>query len=279
MNFTDILESIPSSTSPFFRFLVIIGILIFTALLGKVITIYLRRSLKEKMSREHLEITLKVLYYSLVVLVAILFILPLLGIEPSGLIVAGGIAGIIIGFASQSIVSNLISGIFLMIERPIKIGNQVKVDGISGWVEDINIISTIIRTYDGLYVRVPNDKVFTTNLINYVENVARRFEYEVGIRYSDDADQAIGIIKDVIHAHPFALVNPKPSVFLDSLGDNSMNIKVRIWAPASEWFGVKTELLWKIKTTIEENGIEVPFPQRTIWFGNETKKEELPGSQ
>lgn len=275
MNFSDIYNFIHVSDSPFFKIAFAIGILLFAIVIGKVITTYLRRSLKEKITKEHLEIILKVVHYIIIIVALIVFVLPTLGVKPSGLLVAGGIAGIILGFASQSIVSNLISGIFLMLERPIKIGNQVNIDGISGFVEDINIISTIIRTYDGLFVRIPNEKVFTTNIKNYVGNVARRFEYIVGITYGDDADQAIGIIKNVIEAHPLALKIPGPMVFVDNLGDNAVNIIVRIWAPSTEWLDVKIELLWIIKKTLEENGIEIAFPQRTLWFANELSTKEI----
>ncbi len=279
MNFSDICNfnnlSYSLSDSPFLKIAFAIGIILLTVVIGKVITTYLRRSLKEKITKEHLEIILKIVYYSIIIIGLIFFVLPALGVKPSGLLVAGGIAGIILGFASQSIVSNLISGIFLMVERPIKIGNQVNIDGISGFVEDINIISTIIRTYDGLFVRMPNEKVFTTNIKNYVGNVARRFEYIVGITYGDDADKAIGIIKNIIESHPLALKIPEPMVFVDNLGDNAVNIIVRIWAPSTEWYDVKTELLWIIKKTLEENGIEIAFPQRTLWFANELSTHEI----
>ena len=204
-----------------------------------------------------------------------LLALPALGIHPSHLLVAGGVVGIVIGFASQSIVGNLISGIFLMFERPIKIGDQLRVDDISGFVEDIHIVSTIVRTYNGLYVRIPNEKVFTGIITNYVANIARRFEYVVGIRYSDDADLAIKIIEDLIDEQPFALKNPSPQVFVDNLGDNSVNLHVRIWAPATEWYNLKMELLWEIKKALEENGIEIAFPQRVVWFADELRKREV----
>ena len=136
-------------------------------------------------------------------------------------------------------------------------------------------MSTTIRQYDGLFVRVPNQKVFTSNITNFVAHVARRFEYVVGIRYSDDADKAIRIIKDLLREHPLTLLNPEPMAFVDSLGDNAVNIMVRAWAPTTEWFGVKTELLWKIKKALENQGIEIAFPQRVVWFGD--RQETHPG--
>ena len=247
--------------------LFVILIMVIATLLAKLVTTNIRRALIDKMKRDQLEVILKLIYFGIIT-IAFVGVTPVLGLNLSGLLVAGGIAGIVIGFASQSVVSNLVSGIFLIWEKPIKIGDQISVGDVSGFVEDINIISTIIRTYDGLYVRLPNEQVFTSNITNYVANVARRFEYIIGIRYSDDADKAVEIIKKLIEEHPFALKNPEAQVFVDELGDSSVNLKVRIWAPSTEWYTVKMDLLWKIKKELESNGIEIPFPQRTIWFAN-----------
>ena len=254
-------------------------ILILAIVIAKGLTIHLRRSLKERLSKENLDIILKVVYYG-IILLAVLPVLQIHGVELSSLLVAGGFAGIVIGIASQSVVGNLVAGLFLMIERPMKLGQSVNIAGTAGVVEDISIISTTLRTFDGLYVRIPNEKVFTTEITNYVAHVARRVEYLVGIRYSDDADKAIGIIKQLLEAHPLTLKYPSPELFVDNLGDNAVNIIVRLWAPSSEWYGVKKELLWKIKTALEAEGIEIPFPQRTVWFANElqTQAGEKSGS-
>lgn len=250
-------------------------ILFFSVLFSKILTLYLRRSLKDKVSKDVGETVLKILYYGILIIVFI-SILPLIGIDPSTLLLAGGITGIILGFASQNIVGNLVSGFFLMVERPIKIGDQVEINDVSGYVTDIRIISTLIRTYDGLLVRIPNQQVFTTNITNIVGHPVRRFEYTIRIRYSDDANAAIFLIKDLIDKEPFALLNPSPSVFVSDLGESSVNISVRIWAPVNEWFGIKTRLLWNIKQTLEENGIEIQIPQRMIYFHNVTEKNKIP---
>lgn len=275
MSNSTISQYIPPVSDPFLQVITVIVILFFAIVIGKAITIYLQRTLKDKMDKEHLNILLKIIYYGIIVVSIVGFIFPLLDIDTSGLLVAGGVVGIVIGFASQSIMGNFISGIFLMIERPIKIGDQVNIDNKLGYVEDIKIISTIIRTFDGLYVRLPNETVFTTSITNYVANLTRRFEYVVGIRYNDDADEAIKIIKDLIDQEPYALVHPSPGVFVDTLGDNAVNISVRIWAPATEWYDLRTKLLWIIKKTLEENGIEIAFPQRTVWFASDLNTRNI----
>ena len=180
-------------------------ILSFSIIISRIIILYLRRYFKNKVSKDVGETTIKFLYYGSLLIVFIT-VLPLIGLDPSGLLLAGGITGIVLGFASQNIVGNLISGVFLMIEKPIKIGDQVEINKISGYVTDIRIISTFIRTFDGLLVRIPNQQVFTTNITNTVSYPVRRFDFTIKIRYSDDADAAIWFIQDLIDKEPFALI-------------------------------------------------------------------------
>ena len=235
--------------------------------IAKVVAINVRRALAERLPKNEREVLAKAVYYIIVIWVLIVA-LPYLSVDLSGLMVAGGIAGLVIGFASKSVVSNLISGLFLMFEHPIKIGDGINVAGVSGSVEDIRILSTIVKTHDGIFTRIPNEKVFTSNITNYVHNAARRFEYEISVRYEDDVDEAIRVITEVIWTHPFALKNPAPSVFVNNFGDDGVNLSAYIWAPARNWWDVRTSLLSKIKQALEENGIEMPYPQRTVWFAD-----------
>ncbi len=244
--------------------LIIIGAVI----IAKIATINLRRLLKERMAKEHVELLCKALKY-LILFVAFVAVLQMFGISMSGLLVASGFLGMAIGFASKSAIGNLISGLFLMVERPIKIGDAIEIGSISGVVKDIHILSTIIRTWDGLYVRIPNERVFTSNITNYVAHPVRRFEYVIGIRYQDDAEKAVKIVENLLSSHPFVLKNPAPQIFVNELADSSVNLVVKAWAPTQVWYATKTELLWKIKKVLEENGIEIPFPQRVVWFANE----------
>lgn len=251
-----------------FPYLLAFIILILSIILAKGLSVFLRRSLRDKFDKDRLGILLKGSYYGIII-IAVILALPLLGINTSGLLVAGGVTGIVIGFASQSIVGNLISGLFIMAERPIKIGSQVEIDNVRGFVEDIGVMSTILRNYDGLFIRIPNEKVFTNNIINISANIARRIEYTIGIRYTDDAEKAIKIIGDLIEEHPFVLKKPTPDVYVNNLGENAVELIVKAWAPASQWYTTKKELLWKIKTNLEKEGIHVPFPQRVVWFANQ----------
>ncbi|MDD3621044.1 MAG: mechanosensitive ion channel family protein [Methanofollis sp.] len=246
----------------------ILVLIVGAAFIAKILTIYLKKALTDKIKRSQLDLLIKLVNYG-VLIIAVLMILPYFQVELGGLLVAGGFLSIVVGIASQSVLGNLISGLFLIVERPISIGDDIKIGNVGGTVADLNIFSTIVKTYDGVYVRIPNETVFTSEITNYVAHAARRFSYVVGVPYDVDAGRAIEIIREVILEHPFALKNPEPTIYVEELGDNSVNIKVMIWAPASEWWGVYTDLLWKIKAELEQNGIEIPFPQRVVWFQNE----------
>lgn len=268
-NVTEILDSsigvgnITLGNVLYFAIALIIGVIV-----AKVVSINARRLLAERLPKNESELLTKLIYY-IIILWAFVIALPQLSFDLSGLLVAGGVAGLVIGFASQSVVSNLISGLFLMFEQPIKLGDNVNIAGINGIVEDIRVLSTVLKTYDGIYVRIPNEKAFTSNITNYVNNPARRFTYQIPIRYKDDVDAAIRITKEVIAAHPFALKNPAPMVFLDSIGDRGLNLDVRIWTPAWKWWDVRIDLLLKIRQALEANGIDVPLPQRILWFADD----------
>jgi len=270
-NVTEIFEipigvgSITVENLLYFAVIIIVGVAV-----AKAVSTNVRRALVERLPKNEREVLVKLVYY-IIVTGALVIALPQLQFDLSGLLVAGGIVGLVIGFASQSVVSNLVSGLFLMFEHPIKIGDSINVAGISGSVEDIRILSTVVKTYDGIFTRIPNEKVFTSNIANYVHNAARRFEYQIGIRYEDDAEVAIRVIKEVIWTHPFALKNPAPSVFVDNFGDDGVNLTAYIWAPTRNWWDVRTSLLWQIKQKLEENGIEMPFPQRTVRFADDLR--------
>ncbi len=241
-------------------------------MLVRIIRMWLKRSFSDKMPKSDLDLVITLTTY-LIYLVVVLSILPYLHFDLSGLFVAGGIIAVAIAFATQNIVANLVSGIFLLFERPIKIGDNISIGSLTATVQKIQIMSTIVRTYDGTYVRIPNSKIFTSDITNLVIHPARRFDYTIGIRYQDDADTAISIIKKMIEKEPYALKSPGPSVYVDKLDDSSVNIVVKIWAPSLYWWGLRTELLWKIKVELEKNGIQIPFPQQEVWFNNILKTD------
>jgi len=242
--------------------------------IAKVVTLYLKRSLSDRIDRDALDKLTKVIQIAIIG-IGIWLALPSFDIDVSQLLVIGGTAGLIIAFASQKIVGNLGSGVFLLIERPVKIGDTISVGNTEGTVHQIRVLSTIIKTFEGVYVRIPNESIFNSEITNYVASPARRFEYRVSIAYDADSGAAIRAISELLANHPFVLKNPAPSVYVESLADSGVEIVVRIWAPSKVWWSVKTEMLERIKQLLDGMGIEIPFPQRVITFANTGIKGKL----
>ncbi|NJE25955.1 mechanosensitive ion channel family protein [Thermococcus sp. MV5] len=220
------------------------------------------------------EVQLKAkLFYYILVILAFFVSLNIAGFtgRVTTLLAAAGITGIVLGFASQTVVANFVSGIFMYFDKPLKIGDPVEVGGYSGIVHDIRILSTRIRTWDGLLVRIPNEKLFNSDIKNLQKYPARRVDIIVTIAYKEDIQKAINLIKRMLDEMPYVLAEPEPAVFVNNLGDNGVQIAVRAWAPSEKWFDVRTQILQRIKEMLEREGIEIPFPQRVNWFAEELK--------
>lgn len=197
---------------------------------------------------------------------ALFSILSIFNIDLTGILIAGGIAGIVLGFASQTVVSNLLSGIFLYIDRPAKEGDPVEVSGVGGRIVDIGVLSTKIVSWDGVLHRLPNEKVFTSLIKNFSRTTARRVEYKIGISYRSDVKLAKEVILRVIGDEPLALIEPGPQVFVNEFGESAIILSVRFWAPTPKWFDAKMRVLEKIKLALDDAGIEIPYPQRVVWL-------------
>lgn len=217
----------------------------------------------------------KLIYYGIII-IALLAVITSQGIDLSGLMVAGGIFGIVIGFAAQSVVSNLFSGIFLMFDRPAKTGDLIEIpqSNTYGKLMDITIFSTRIKLFDGSIMRVPNEKIFTSEIRNVSGSEVRRLEVALGIAYKEDIDHTISVIKKAVSKLAYVLSEPKPEVWTEQLADSSINLKVLAWIPRDEWDNVGPILLKEIKKEIDEAGIEIPFPQRVIHYADKTKSFE-----
>lgn len=255
----------------------IIGILIMVAgvIFARAISIIFKRYVSANLPENTAKNFHKIIYYG-IIMVTLLAVITSQGIDLSGLMVAGGIFGIIIGFATQSVVSNLISGIFLMFDRPAKVGDLIEITNskVYGKLMDITIFSTRIKMFDGSIVRVPNEKVFTSEIRNVSGSEIRRVDVTLGIAYKEDIDHVIEVIKKSLEMLPFVLREPEPSVWTESLGDSSVNLKVLAWIPRDEWDQVGPILLKIVKKSLDDEGIEIPFPQRIIHYAENVKQHE-----
>lgn len=249
---------------------IIIAAVVFV--LCKIASRAIRHNLSGKIDAKNADGLAKLAVW-VIVIIGLLVASPQLHIDFTGLLVAGGAITVALGFASQNTLSNFIAGILLMIEHPISIGDVVIISDTEGYVEKISILSTHIKTYDGLVLRIPNSNVFSAEITNCVSNVARRFSYTVDISYESDAEKAIAIINEAIASHPYALSDPEPMLYVEELGAHGIQIAVRIWAPSQYWWTARTELLWEIFIALKNNDIEIPFNQLVLWYGEENARK------
>lgn len=210
------------------------------------------------------------------IFIGLIIVIQATGIDLSTLTVLAGALGVGIGFGLQNVTNNFISGIIILFERPIKVGDRVELpelDNLAGDVVNISPRSTTINTNDNITIVVPNSKFVSDTVINWSYNDGNvRVSIPVGVAYKEDPDVIKDILIEVASAHPGVLANPAPDVLFDAYGDNSINFILRIYtnrysrAPRI----IKSELYFAIFRMFKEKGIEIPFPQRDVYIKENT---------
>jgi len=193
--------------------------------------------------------------------------LQTIGLDLSSLTVIAGAVGVGIGFGLQNIISNFISGIIILIERPISIGDRVEVGGVAGQIVKINLRSTIVVTNDNISIIVPNSQFISESVINWSHGDPKaRFRIPIGVAYGTDADQLTKVLLAVAKADPNVLAEPKPSVFFDSYGDSSLNFELGVWTQSMVRSPrtLRSSINFAVYKALAEAGIEIPFPQRDL---------------
>ncbi|CAN0591103.1 unnamed protein product [Ectocarpus sp. 12 AP-2014] len=199
-----------------------------------------------------------------VLALTVVFVLQNFGFQTTSLVALLGAAGLAIGLALQGVLSGIASGVMLVIFRPIRVGDFVEVNGHMGTVKDISIFTTEIATVDNVQVIVPNTNVWANTISNYSVYDRRRAEWIFGVGYGANLAKAEKIIRDVILSDPRSLDQPEPFIQVNNLGDFSVDFLVRDWVPASEYFAYQADMKRLVKEAFDENGIDIPFPTRTV---------------
>lgn len=218
----------------------------------------------------HLGLLLQKIIFIVGLLIISITILYEFGFNLTALLGAAGIASVAIGFASQTSLSNIISGIFLYWERPFQVGDVIRVGDTSGMVLSIDLMSVKLRQFDNLFVRIPNETMIKAQVTNITKFPIRRLDVNVGVAYKEDVDHVVKVLKDIVDKNPHSLDEPEPVVVFKDYGESSLNFMVGIWFEKTQFMTLKNSIMADIKKRFDAEGIEIPFPHRTFYTGSQT---------
>ncbi len=198
-----------------------------------------------------------------VVLYAILYITAAtaLGVPETSLVTALASCGLAVGLALQGSLSNFAGGLMILIFKPFKIGDYIVSGNYEGTVQEINVLYTVIRTLDNRIVTIPNGTISNAPVVDVTRQPTRRMDLCVGISYSADIGQALQVLMKLAEHEESILKTPVPEAIVDSLGDSSVNLILRIWVNTADYWPVRYQMTKRMKESLDQNGIEIPFPQ------------------
>jgi small conductance mechanosensitive channel len=200
----------------------------------------------------------------LVLAVTVIAVLNQFGVQTASLIAVLGAAGLAIGLALQGTLSNVAAGVMLLFFRPFKIGDYIDASGISGTVKNVGLFVTELATPDNVHVVAPNAQLWGTAIHNYSHNDTRRVDLTIGIAYEDDVKRALEALLDTARADARAHADPEPFAAVAELADSSVNIALRVWCDAGDYWPLKFDLTQAVKARLDAESISIPYPQHQV---------------
>lgn len=244
----------------------VIGAVIILLAMWIVYKIILRSIKKvplEKTNEHKQQIAVKFVKYIFYISVVV-YVLGLFGVKLSAIWGAAGIAGVAIGFAAQTSVSNVISGLFVLTERSLKVGDTIIVNGITGVVDTISLLSVRVHTFDNQMVRIPNSTIINSNLTNNSYHDKRRITLGVSISYDADMKTTLEVLGKAPALCPTVLEEPAPAVWFDGFGESGIDMTVAAWFKPENFLQTKNDLFIAIKKVLDEAQIEIPYNQLDV---------------
>ncbi len=239
--------------------------LIVGAVLARIVRFGVQRSLTTLETGQRLLLS-RIASYTVLTLFAI-SAMRQFGFDFTVLLGAAGIVTVAVGFASQTSASNLISGLFLILERAVQPGDVVTVGGRTGEVISVDLLSTKLRTFDNLLVRIPNETMVKSEIVSLTRFPVRRFDLAVGVGYDSDLGLVQKTLLETAHANPLCLDEPAPLLISQGFGASSIDYTLAVWAKSEHWLTLRNMITQEVKEAFDAAGIEIPFPQRTLQPG------------
>lgn len=211
--------------------------------------------------------------YWLIFAFVVIAVLSMFGIQTTGLAALIGAAGLAVGLALQGTLSHVASGVLLLTFRPIKIGDYVEAGGQAGTVKGIGLFTTELATPDNVMIIVPNGDVYSGAIVNYSAHPTRRVDITMSIGYGDDINEAMAVLRKEYEADARVLTDPEAFMGVVNLGASSVDIVLRLWVSAPDYWGVKFDLTKQFKEALDKAGITIPFQTQTLIVENAPKAD------
>lgn len=228
------------------------------------------RTLKQRVSAQSIMLVRKGVVYGGFSLILIM-VLRELGFKLTALLGAAGIVGVALGFASQTSLSNIISGLFLISEKPFQVGDIVKIGETTGYIQAIDLLAVKLRTFDNRYVRIPNESLLKTEVTNITRFPIRRHDINIGVAYKEDIRKVMKVLRDVADKNPYCLDEPKPLVLFKDFGDSALELLFGVWFVKEDFLEMRNAIMKDIKERFDREGIEIAFPHLTLYTGLATE--------
>jgi small conductance mechanosensitive channel len=235
---------------------------------GRLVVGLFTRAIRRVMQKSEVDKTLETFVCNLARMGLLTFVviaaIGALGVQTTSVIAVLGAAGLAVGLALQGSLANFAAGVLIVLFRPYRVGDWVEAAGIEGSVEQLQILTTVLKTGDNKRIIVPNSQIMNSVITNFSANETRRIDLVVGVSYQDDLDKVRNTIADVVAAETRIFEQPACVIAVSELGDSSVNFVVRPWVRTTDYWPVRFELIEAIKKRFDEVGIEIPFPQQDV---------------
>ncbi len=236
---------------------------------GWIVAGWARRSVLRVLDRApRLDETLKPVIASVarygILIFVLIAVLAQFGVQTTGIIAVLGTAGLAIGFALQGTLQNIAAGIMLLFLHPFRVGDSIDAEGLAGTIDEIGLFTTHMHTYDGIYLQVPNARLWNHAIRNYSRLPTRRLDIVVGISYADDIDKTQAALMDLLEKDARVHGDPAPQVMVNELAESSVNLNLRCWTDAADYGSLRLDLIKAAKQRLDAEGITIPFPQRDV---------------
>ncbi len=245
---------------------------ILVLIIGLWLISWITKGFSRMMDKRELDDSLKPFFRSLINIglktLLVISVMGMLGIEMTSFIAIIGAAGLAVGMALSGTLQNFAGGVMILMFKPFKVGDYIEAAGHAGSVREIQIFNTILTTPDNVRVILPNGQLSNTSMKNYSAEQTRRVDFTFGIGYDDDIKKAREVINKVINEDSRILSEPEPFIAVSELADSAVNLTLRVWSEASDYWPVFFDIQEKMKNTFDKEGITIPFPQREVHHRN-----------